>query len=159
DQHDAGPERVPRVEPADRAFVPRRQQRRHDAGDAGEREELADPQLTRVHRPDPAPTVRPAMTSAPAAWARAACSVLRSSIAIVIGPTPPGTGVIADATSTTAAKSTSPTRPLLFWASSGVSRFMPTSITIAPGLTWSRPIRRGLPTAATRMSARAHTPA
>ena len=39
----------------------------------------------------------------------AALSVLRSSIAIVMGPTPPGTGVIAAAFSETAAKSTSPT--------------------------------------------------
>jgi len=30
---------------------------------------------------------------------RAACSVFESSMAIVIGPTPPGTGVIAPATS------------------------------------------------------------
>jgi len=33
---------------------------------------------------------------------RAACKVLDSSIAIVIGPTPPGTGVIAAATSAAA---------------------------------------------------------
>ena len=37
--------------------------------------------------------------------------MFESSIAIVIGPTPRGTGVIADATSLTASKSTSPTRP------------------------------------------------
>ena len=52
-------------------------------------------------------------------------SVLTSSIAIVIGPTPPGTGVIAAATSAAASKSTSPPRP------SSV-RFMPTSITPRP---------------------------
>jgi hypothetical protein len=34
--------------------------------------------------------------------------VLESSIVIVIGPTPPGTGVIYDAIGSTAAKSTSP---------------------------------------------------
>ena len=45
----------------------------------------------------------------PAAYC-AARSVFRSSIAIVIGPTPPGTGDIADAFSATAAKSTSPAR-------------------------------------------------
>ena len=45
-----------------------------------------------------------------AARRRAASSVFWSSIAIVIGPTPPGTGVIAPATSATASKSTSPTR-------------------------------------------------
>ena len=38
----------------------------------------------------------------------AASSVLASSIAIVIGPTPPGTGVIRRATSSTPSKSTSP---------------------------------------------------
>ena len=61
---------------------------------------------------------------------RAAQSVLRSSIAMVIGPTPPGTGVIAPATSATASKSTSPTSP-------SSSRLVPTSITAAPGLTKS----------------------
>ncbi len=39
----------------------------------------------------------------------AATRQLRSSTAIVIGPTPPGTGVIAPATSLTESKSTSPT--------------------------------------------------
>src|SRR5665213_1891883 len=38
----------------------------------------------------------------------AACAVLARSMAIVIGPTPPGTGVIAAAISRTASKSTSP---------------------------------------------------
>ncbi len=75
-----------------------------------------------------------------------ACSVFRSSIAIVIGPTPPGTGVIARARSAADSKSTSPTRP------SSV-RFMPTSITVAPGFTMSPVIRRGRPTAATSTSA------
>ena len=73
-----------------------------------------------------------------------------SSIAIVIGPTPPGTGVIAPATSLTASNSTSPTSP------SSV-RLVPTSITVAPGLTISAPTSRGEPTAATRMSAREQT--
>ena len=44
---------------------------------------------------------RAAQAGTPAAW-RAARSVLASSIAMVIGPTPPGTGVIADAFSATA---------------------------------------------------------
>src|ERR671916_190490 len=52
------------------------------------------------------------------AWA--ATSVLRSSTAMVIGPTPPGTGVIAPATCEAAAKSTSPT-------SLPSTRLMPTS--------------------------------
>lgn len=37
------------------------------------------------------------------------CTVFRISIATVIGPTPPGTGVMKPATSLAAAKSTSPT--------------------------------------------------
>ena len=44
---------------------------------------------------------------------RAACSVLRSRQAIVIGPTPPGTGVIAPATSPTSSKSTSPSEAVV----------------------------------------------
>src|SRR5207244_13446892 len=40
---------------------------------------------------------------------RAAATVFFISMAIVIGPTPPGTGVIHPATSRTRAKSTSPT--------------------------------------------------
>src|SRR6476661_1632332 len=42
---------------------------------------------------------------------RAAASVLYINIVTVSGPTPRGTGVIADATSLAAAKSTSPTTP------------------------------------------------
>ncbi len=91
----------------------------------------------------------PHQAGAPAA-ARAACSVLRSSIAIVIGPTPRGTGVISAARSAAASKSTSPTSP------SSV-RLIPTSITVAPGLTQSPCTIRGRPTAATRTSARRHT--
>src|SRR5262245_30381234 len=41
----------------------------------------------------------------------AAVTVFSRSIAVVIGPTPPGTGVIIPATSLTSSKSTSPTRP------------------------------------------------
>ena len=58
----------------------------------------------------------------------AARSVFASSVAIVIGPTPPGTGVIQPATSFAASKSTSPQS-----LPSG-RRLMPTSMTIAPGL-------------------------
>ena len=50
------------------------------------------------------------------------------SIAIVIGPTPPGTGVIAPATLLADSKSTSP-HNLLF-----SSLCIPTSITVAPSL-------------------------
>lgn len=47
----------------------------------------------------------------------AASTVFFISIAIVIGPTPPGTGVIHDATSRTRAKSTSPTSTVPFFCS------------------------------------------
>ena len=77
---------------------------------------------------------------------RTAASVLCKSIVTVSNPTPPGTGVICEATSFTPAKSTSPTRPVS-------SRFMPTSITTAPGLTMSAVTNRGRPMATMRMSA------
>src|SRR6516165_10824475 len=70
------------------------------------------------------------------ASAHAAKSVLASRQAIVIGPTPPGTGVMAPATLHTAAKATSPT--MLDLPLSSVTRLMPTSITVAPGLTQLR---------------------
>jgi hypothetical protein len=64
----------------------------------------------------------------------------------VSGPTPPGTGVIADATRAADAKSTSPVSP-------PSTTLMPTSTTTAPGLSMS-PVRKpGLPTATTTMSA------
>ena len=46
---------------------------------------------------------------------------------MVIGPTPPGTGVIAPARSAAGSNSTSP-------CSFPSTRFIPTSITVAPGL-------------------------
>ena len=52
-------------------------------------------------------------------------TVLFSKQAIVIGPTPPGTGVIALATLETPLKSTSPTNPESVL-------FIPKSITIVP---------------------------
>ena len=75
-------------------------------------------------------------------------------MAIVIGPTPPGTGVMSDATWRTPSKSTSPTsRVPLAVCSSGI-RFIPTSITTAPDFTMSAVIMRGRPAATIRMSAR-----
>src|SRR5437588_6138589 len=62
----------------------------------------------------------------------AARSVFRTSIARVIGPTPPGLGVSQPATWATAG-STSPTRR-------PSRRFTPTSITVAPGRTQSGPM-------------------
>src|SRR3974390_1633101 len=62
---------------------------------------------------------------------QAARSVLKRRHAIVIGPTPPGTGVMAPATSRASAKLTSPTIRDLPPA---LTRLMPISITVAPGL-------------------------
>ena len=80
-------------------------------------------------------------------------------MAMVIGPTPPGTGVMAPATLLTSSKSTSPVSfvfvspPSLTWI-----RLMPTSMTRAPGLIHSPLTMFGRPTAATRISALRHTP-
>ena len=82
----------------------------------------------------------------PSTCIRAAARVLCKSMAIVSGPTPPGTGVICPATSRTASKSTSPTSPVSV-------RLMPTSITAAPGFTMSAVTNFGLPMATMRMSA------
>ena len=75
-------------------------------------------------------------------------SVFSMSMAMVIGPTPPGTGVIIDAFAATSSNSASP--PSFPW-----SLFIATSITTAPSLTISRvsvkPGRR--PTAVTSTSA------
>ncbi len=88
----------------------------------------------------------------------AACSVLRSRKAIVIGPTPPGTGVIAEAICAAATKSTSPTSP---------SCAAPRREAVHADVDHDRarldsrpaPISRGRPTAAISTSARAQTSA
>lgn len=77
----------------------------------------------------------------------AALTVFFISIAIVIGPTPPGTGVIAPATFSALSNSTSPHN----FPSS--MRLIPTSITTAPSLIISPLIKFGIPTAATSISA------
>src|SRR5882724_4802617 len=67
---------------------------------------------------------------------------------IVIGPTPPGTGVIAAARSLADSNSTSPhSLPL-------GKRLTPTSITTAPGLIQSPRTNRAFPIATTKTSAR-----
>ena len=84
----------------------------------------------------------------------AVVTVLARRQTMVIGPTPPGTGVIAPATCDAAGKSTSPSRRVLPGPRSGASiRFMPTSITVAPGLIQSPLTSCGRPTAATTISA------
>src|SRR5262249_21697893 len=85
-------------------------------------------------------------------WRSAAMTVESTTMATVMGPTPPGTGVIARATWRTDSKSTSPViRPRPPAAS--VSRWMPTSTTTAPGFTQSALTRCRRPTAATSRSA------
>src|SRR4030095_5972425 len=80
------------------------------------------------------------------AWRWAARSVLRMSMVRVMGPTSPGTGVIARAFGLTEAKSTSP-------ASLPVSsRLVPTSITTTPSLTMSPVTMRTPPAATQRMA-------
>src|SRR5256885_1932287 len=84
----------------------------------------------------------------PLAEARSAdITVFSSNIAIVMGPTPPGTGVIHDAVPSQLWKSTSPV------SLPSASRLMPTSMTTAPGFTMLAVTRLGLPAATTRTSA------
>ena len=76
---------------------------------------------------------------------------------MVIGPTPPGTGVMAPATASASAKSTSPTRREPDLREASAMRLMPTSITQAPALIQSDLTMFGRPTAGTRMSALRHS--
>ena len=76
--------------------------------------------------------------------------VFLSKQAIVIGPTPPGTGVNAFAFFETSSKCTSPTMPLSVL-------FIPTSITIASFFTQSLLTSSGIPTATTIISASKHS--
>ncbi|KAH0934132.1 hypothetical protein HID58_011249, partial [Brassica napus] len=59
--------------------------------------------------------------------------VFLSSIATVIGPTPPGTGVMKPATLEVSAKSTSPTKRYPDFLLGSLTALVPTSITAAPG--------------------------
>ena len=94
--------------------------------------------------------MQPSPGTLPASGPRRGCS--RAGRRSVIGPVPPGIGVIAPAIACTASKSTSPTMPASV-------RDTPTSTTAAPGLTWSAVIIRADPAAAMMMSASRHTPA
>src|SRR4029453_2487862 len=83
----------------------------------------------------------------------AAVTVLASSIATVIGPTPPGTGGVWLARSAAGPNSTSPrTLP-------SAPRLIPTSITTEPGFTHSPRTRPPRPAAAIRTSAFPTSPA
>src|SRR4029453_18366583 len=75
----------------------------------------------------------------------AARTAFRSSMPIVIGPPPPGPGVISPATSATPG-STSPTTP-------SSPRFIPTSITVAPSRTSPGPTTPAFLPATTSTSA------
>src|SRR5579864_4770069 len=94
------------------------------------------PGMTKPHTPG---FGRPAI-------AQAARSVFTSRQVTVFGPTPPGTGVIAPATSRASLNATSPTSRVL--PSAAGTRLMPTSMTVAPGLIQSPRTISGLPTAA-----------
>ena len=76
--------------------------------------------------------------------------VFFSKQAIVIGPTPPGTGVSALAFFETSSNATSPTIPLSVL-------LIPTSITIVSFLTQSPLTNSGIPTAAIIISASKHS--
>src|SRR3954452_10652682 len=91
-------------------------------------------------------------------WRQVAVSVLSSRQAMVMGPTPPGPGVMDPATAAAPAKWTSPTSRALP-STAPATRLMPTSMTVAPGLIQSPRTISGRPTAATRISARRHSPA
>src|SRR5690554_1874640 len=72
---------------------------------------------------------------------------------MVMGPTPPGTGVIWEALGATSSNFTSPTNlnPLFFDGSAIL--WIPTSITTAPSLTISAVTKPGLPKATIKISA------
>src|SRR5262249_47529550 len=89
----------------------------------------------------------PAAVADPTARASAAVTVFLSSMAMVIGPTPPGTGVMCAARPRARSNSTSPI------SLPSAPRFVPTSITTAPGLIQSPRTSCALPIAATRTSA------
>ena len=84
----------------------------------------------------------------------AARTVFLSSMAIVIGPTPPGTGVMNDATCAALSKCTSPANRYPRAADGSATREIPTSMTTAPGRIMSPVIDSGRPSAAMTMSAR-----
>ena len=74
------------------------------------------------------------------------------SMVMVMGPAPPGTGVMYDAFSITSGATSPQTLP-------SALRLMPTSMTTAPSFTMSGVMKPALPTAATRISARRQTSA
>mmetsp|Transcript_44982 Transcript_44982/g.97711 ORF Transcript_44982/g.97711 Transcript_44982/m.97711 type:complete len:200 (+) Transcript_44982:163-762(+) len=79
--------------------------------------------------------------------------VFLSSMAMVIGPTPPGTGVIFDATARASLKATSPTSLWPSFLVESSTALIPTSMTTQPGLSQSPLTISALPRAAMTMSA------
>ncbi|GIT04838.1 MAG: hypothetical protein CM1200mP29_02490 [Verrucomicrobiota bacterium] len=76
-------------------------------------------------------------------------TVFRMSIAIVIGPTPPGFGVILPAIGCTAV-SPRPNKSVALFGGGIIDAIHPTSITVAPGLTISALMNSAMPIAATK---------
>jgi len=87
-----------------------------------------------------------------------ASSVFSSSMAMVMGPTPPGTGVRNAATPSTSAASTSPTSRYHFFFDASSTALMPT-LTTAPRFSQAPLTKLGLPHAPTTMSASRTLPA
>src|SRR5690554_6821996 len=72
---------------------------------------------------------------------------------MVIGPTPPGTGVIWEAFGATSSNFTSPTNLNPLFLDGSEILWIPTSITTAPSLTISAVTKPGLPKATIKISA------
>merc|ERR1719454_2126731 len=85
--------------------------------------------------------------------ASANLSVFFSKEAMVMGPTPPGTGVIFEATLDADSKSTSPTRRRPDFRDASGMKFVPTSTTTHPGFNQLPLTNWAWPTAATTISA------
>ena len=105
-----------------------------------------DPAVRRLaaYRPEPRPA---------ASAASAAATVCAIVTLVVTVPNPPGTGVSAATTGSTASKSTSPHRLPC------ASKLMPTSSTVCPGAKHSAPNARARPVAQTTTSADRQMPA
>mmetsp|Transcript_32839 Transcript_32839/g.60095 ORF Transcript_32839/g.60095 Transcript_32839/m.60095 type:complete len:226 (-) Transcript_32839:484-1161(-) len=79
--------------------------------------------------------------------------VFLRSMAIVIGPTPPGTGVILLATALAGSKATSPTSRYPAFLDASSTELIPTSMTTHPGFSQSAGTNSARPMAAITMSA------
>src|SRR5688572_5453406 len=100
---------TPHPDRAERAFEDIARDAREGRHRDGARRLGAGDVALRVGKVEP-PLLRRTHDGCRLAASCAARSVLFSSMVMVIGPTPPGTGVMSDATSRADAKSTSPAR-------------------------------------------------